>query len=116
MDTQFHVLAFASLSTSRIHEYLPKYSSFHTFCIYFHLKTVDESGLKINMIITYYSMLGMRRYKLLKKNILSKITRCLEDGADDFFLKPVNLSDVDKLKPHLLRFKVEDFCEFGRGG
>ena len=34
--------------------------------------------------------------------------RCLEEGAEDFFLKPVQLSDVSKLRPHLLRRKAEE--------
>lgn len=34
--------------------------------------------------------------------------RCLEEGAEEFFLKPVQLSDVNKLKPHLLRSKVKE--------
>lgn len=33
--------------------------------------------------------------------------RCLEEGAEEFFLKPVQLSDVNKLKPHLLRAKEQ---------
>lgn len=31
--------------------------------------------------------------------------RCLEEGAEEFFLKPVRLSDVNKLRPHLMRTK-----------
>lgn len=27
--------------------------------------------------------------------------RCLEEGAQEFFLKPVRLSDVDRLRPYL---------------
>jgi len=34
--------------------------------------------------------------------------RCLEDGADEFFLKPVQQSDVNRLRPHLLKSKVKD--------
>lgn len=30
----------------------------------------------------------------------------MEEGAEEFFLKPVQLSDVNKLKPHLLKPKV----------
>lgn len=45
------------------------------------------------------------------ENIPSRISRCLEDGAEDFFLKPVQLSDVNKLKPHLLRSKFRNFCK-----
>ncbi|XP_075646702.1 two-component response regulator ORR9-like, partial [Castanea sativa] len=37
------------------------------------------------------------------KNIPSRINRCLDEGAEEFFLKPVQLSDVNKLKPHLLK-------------
>ncbi|KAL0015666.1 hypothetical protein SO802_002735 [Lithocarpus litseifolius] len=37
------------------------------------------------------------------ENIPSRINRCLEEGAEEFFLKPVQLSDVNKLKPHLLK-------------
>lgn len=31
------------------------------------------------------------------------INRCLEGGAEEFILKPVQLSDMKKLHPHLLR-------------
>ncbi|KNA10862.1 hypothetical protein SOVF_140430 [Spinacia oleracea] len=91
----------------------------------------DESlANKVNMIITDYSMPGMTGYDLLRKikeserfrdipvvimsseNIPARINRCLAEGAEEFFLKPVQLSDVDKLKPHLLRSKVKDFCKF----
>ena len=34
--------------------------------------------------------------------------RCLEEGAEEFFLKPVQQSDVNKLKPHLLKTKVKN--------
>lgn len=92
---------------------------------------MEESlASKVNMIITDYSMPGMTGYELLRKikeserlrdipvvimsseNIPARINRCLADGAEEFFLKPVQLSDVDKLKPHLLRSKVKDFCKF----
>jgi len=37
------------------------------------------------------------------ENVPSRINRCLEEGAEEFFLKPVRLADVHRLKPHLLR-------------
>ncbi|KAJ8438770.1 LOW QUALITY PROTEIN: hypothetical protein Cgig2_009888 [Carnegiea gigantea] len=93
----------------------------------------NELGMKVNMIITDYSMPGMTGYDLLRRikaseklkdipvvimsseYIPARINRCLEDGADEFFLKPVRLSDVDKLKPHMLRSKAnKDFCKFYR--
>ena len=76
--------------------------------------------MEVNLIITDYCMPGMTGYDLLRKikestslkdipvvimsseNIPSRINRCLEEGAEDFFLKPVQLSDVNKLRPHLL--------------
>nr|GMD43020.1 two-component response regulator ARR9-like [Ipomoea batatas] len=39
------------------------------------------------------------------ENVPSRINRCLEEGAEEFFLKPVRLSDVDKLKPHMMKTK-----------
>ncbi|XP_043725455.1 two-component response regulator ARR5-like [Telopea speciosissima] len=74
------------------------------------------NGLKVNMIITDYSMPGMNGYELLKKikesstfreipvvimsseNVLPRIDRCLEEGAEEFIVKPVKLSDVKRLK------------------
>ncbi|KAF9591647.1 hypothetical protein IFM89_005228 [Coptis chinensis] len=79
--------------------------------------------VEVNLIITDYCMPGMTGYDLLKKikessslkdipvvimsseNVPSRINRCLEEGAEEFFLKPVQLSDVNRLKPHLLRGK-----------
>lgn len=34
--------------------------------------------------------------------------RCLEEGAEEFLLKPVRLSDVDRLKPHVLKQKSRE--------
>ncbi|KAG8646445.1 two-component response regulator ARR8 [Manihot esculenta] len=80
--------------------------------------------VEVNLIITDYCMPGMTGYDLLKKikessslrnipvvimsseNVPSRITRCLEEGAEEFFLKPVQLSDLNKLKPHMLKTKV----------
>ena len=38
--------------------------------------------------------------------------RCLEEGAEEFLLKPVQLSDVDKLKPHLMKAKSKEEDSF----
>lgn len=34
--------------------------------------------------------------------------RCLEEGAEEFFLKPVQLSDLNKLKPHMMKTKFKN--------
>lgn len=40
--------------------------------------------------------------------MLLKFLRCLEEGAEEFFLKPVRLADVNKLKPHMMKTKNRD--------
>ncbi|XP_004308594.1 PREDICTED: two-component response regulator ARR9-like [Fragaria vesca subsp. vesca] len=75
----------------------------------------------VKLIITDYCMPGMTGYDLLRKikeskslkdipvvimsseNEPSRINRCLEEGAEEFFLKPVKLSDVNKLRPHMMK-------------
>ncbi|KAL6987268.1 Two-component response regulator arr8 [Sarracenia purpurea var. burkii] len=85
----------------------------------------NHHEMEVNLIITDYCMPGMTGYDLLKKikessslrnipvvimsseNVPSRISRCLEEGAEEFFLKPVRPSDVNKLKPHLMKTKQE---------
>ncbi|XP_002513063.2 two-component response regulator ARR9 [Ricinus communis] len=85
-----------------------------------------HQDLQVNLIITDYCMPGMTGYDLLRKikesksfkdipvvimsseNVPSRINRCLEEGAEEFFLKPVQLSDVNKLKPHMMKGKTRE--------
>ncbi|KAB5519374.1 hypothetical protein DKX38_023693 [Salix brachista] len=66
----------------------------------------NHQEVEVNLIITDYCMPGMTGYDLLKKvkessslrnipvvimsseNVPSRITRCLEEGAEEFILKP----------------------------
>ncbi|XP_022158777.1 two-component response regulator ARR8-like [Momordica charantia] len=86
----------------------------------------DHQEVEVNLIITDYCMPGMTGFDLLKKvkessslrnipvvimsseNVPSRISRCLEEGAEEFFLKPVQLCDVNKLKPHMMKAKAKD--------
>ncbi|XP_022747783.1 two-component response regulator ARR9-like [Durio zibethinus] len=86
----------------------------------------NHQEVEVNLVITDYCMPGMTGYDLLKKikessslknipvvimsseNVPSRISRCLEEGAEEFFLKPVRLSDLNKLGPHMLKTKFKD--------
>ncbi|KAL5761947.1 hypothetical protein ACOSP7_018211 [Xanthoceras sorbifolium] len=83
--------------------------------------TNSFDGLKVDLIITDYCMPGMTGYELLKKikesstfkeipvvimsseNVLARIDRCLEEGAEDFIVKPVKLADVKRIKDCMTR-------------
>ncbi|XP_038891775.1 two-component response regulator ARR5-like isoform X1 [Benincasa hispida] len=80
----------------------------------------EKQSLKVDMIITDYCMPGMTGYELLKKikesstlreipvvimsseNVVARIDRCLEEGAEDFIVKPVKLSDVKRLREYMV--------------
>ncbi|CAL5196352.1 unnamed protein product [Lathyrus oleraceus] len=135
-ETQFHVLAVDDSIVDRmLIEKLLKTSSFQvdsaTKALKF-LGLVDDIAseihqeVEVNLIITDYCMPGMTGYDLLRKikesksfkdipvvimsseNVPSRINRCMEEGAEEFFLKPVKQSDVNKLKPHLLKSRVSE--------
>ncbi|XP_014522822.1 two-component response regulator ARR8 [Vigna radiata var. radiata] len=85
-----------------------------------------HQDVDVNLIITDYCMPGMTGYDLLRKikeskslknipvvimsseNVPSRINRCLEEGAEEFFLKPVQQADVNKLKPHLMKSRTKE--------
>ncbi|XP_050364739.1 two-component response regulator ARR17-like isoform X2 [Argentina anserina] len=84
----------------------------------------------INLIMTDYCMPGMSGYDLLKRvkvnhgsswkdipvvvmsseNVPSRISMCLEEGAEEFLLKPLQISDLKKLRPYLLKSLDQPFC------
>ncbi|CAI9300959.1 unnamed protein product [Lactuca saligna] len=78
-----------------------------------------NKGPKINLVVTDYCMPGMTGYDLLRKvkessdikeipvivvsseNVPTRIEKCLEEGAQEFILKPLKQSDVKKLRCHM---------------
>ncbi|KAI9082070.1 hypothetical protein K1719_035995 [Acacia pycnantha] len=80
----------------------------------------NNQEVDVNLVITDYCMPGMTGYDLLKKikessslrnipvvimsseNVPSRISKCLEEGAEEFFLKPVKRADLNKLRPHMM--------------
>ncbi|XVE95499.1 hypothetical protein REPUB_Repub02eG0102900 [Reevesia pubescens] len=80
----------------------------------------QQEGLKVNLIMTDFCMPGISGYDLLKRvkgsswkdvpvvvmsseNVPSRISMCLEGGAEEFLLKPLQLSDLDKIQAYLLK-------------
>ncbi|PON60053.1 Two-component response regulator [Parasponia andersonii] len=129
---QFHVLAVDdSIIDRKLIEALLKTSSYQVTMVDSGSKALEFLGLHddddddvfpISLIITDYSMPGMTGYDLLRKIKNSKnlkdvpvvimssenvADRCLEEGAEEFFMKPVQLSDVKKLKPHMLKGRAK---------
>ncbi|XP_058080146.1 two-component response regulator ORR3-like [Magnolia sinica] len=81
---------------------------------------VSSKKPKVNMIITDYCMPEMTGFDLLKRvkesstlreipvvimsseNVPNRISRCLEEGAEEFLLKPLRPSDVSRLRDHMI--------------
>ncbi|VVB02997.1 unnamed protein product [Arabis nemorensis] len=121
-ESQFHVLAVDdSLFDRKMIERLLQKSSCQVTTVDSGSKALEFLGLSEN-----YCMPGMTGYDLLKKvkesaafksipvvimsseNVPARISRCLEEGAEEFFLKPVKLADLTKLKPHMMKTKLKN--------
>ncbi|XP_019159122.1 PREDICTED: translation initiation factor eIF-2B subunit beta isoform X3 [Ipomoea nil] len=121
---KFHVLAVDdSIIDRKLIERLLRTCSYQVTVVDSGIKAMEFLGGRIeevNLIITDYSMPGMTGYELLRKvkgcsslkdipvvimsseDVPARIDRCLEEGAEEFFLKPVRQADVNRLSSHLL--------------
>ncbi|GLJ49781.1 hypothetical protein SUGI_1057180 [Cryptomeria japonica] len=130
---EFHVLAVDDSALDRkIIERLLRSSSYQVTSVDSVRKALEFLGLeddqqgingdkmKVNMIVTDYSMPELTGYDLLRRvkessrhkdipvvivsseNVESRISRYLSGGAEKFILKPVKLSDVQTLRSHML--------------
>ncbi|KAK8949921.1 Two-component response regulator ARR8 [Platanthera guangdongensis] len=63
-----------------------------------------DGGDQRGMIRRWRSVGGSRTTNLRRWTTVG----CLEGGADEFFLKPVQLSDMQKLRPHILKGKSQE--------
>ncbi|KAK4777500.1 hypothetical protein SAY87_017687 [Trapa incisa] len=90
-----------SPSVSSSHAHHVNFSQFHLF--------YDVHGVP-EILFWYQESSSLRNIPVVimsSENVPSRINRCLEEGAEEFFLKPVRLSDVHRLKPHMMKTKVK---------
>ncbi|CAD6248809.1 unnamed protein product [Miscanthus lutarioriparius] len=84
------------------------------------LEVLSLDGDNVHMVITDYCMPEMSGYELLKRvkesaelreipvvlmsseNSPTRIRRCLEEGAEEFLIKPVRASDLSRLCSRLI--------------
>ncbi|RWR84647.1 two-component response regulator ORR3-like protein [Cinnamomum micranthum f. kanehirae] len=129
--SELHVLAVDdSVLDRKLIERLLKGSSYRVTTVESGVRALELLGLgkeevcsknpKVNMIITDYCMPEMTGFDLLKRvkessalreipvfimsseNVPQRINRCLEEGAEEFLLKPLRPSDVSRLCDRML--------------
>lgn len=141
--SQLHVLAVDDSTIDRkVIEKLLKNSCYRVTTVDSGRRALDFLGLgddhnavndlQVNMIITDYCMPGISGYDLLKRvkessklkeipvvvmsseNVPSRKRRCLDEGAEEFILKPVQISDVKRLREYMSRVQEESsYCPNG---
>lgn len=133
-DSEVHVLAVDdSILDRKVIERLLHTSSYKVTTVDSGNKALEVLGIEgsrinISLIITDYSMPGMSGYDLLKRvkgssalkeipvvimsseNIPNRIQRCLDEGAEEFIMKPVQMADVKRLKEHI-RTPSSTYCK-----
>ncbi|KAF2308218.1 hypothetical protein GH714_037063 [Hevea brasiliensis] len=120
-DSKFHVLAVDdSLIDRKLIERLLKISSYQVTTVDSGSKALEFLGLheddqsnpetpsvSPNNNQESSSLRNIPVVIMSSENVPSRITRCLEEGAEEFFLKPVQLSDLHRLKPHMMKTKIK---------
>ncbi|KAG9442340.1 hypothetical protein H6P81_018194 [Aristolochia fimbriata] len=132
--SELHVLAVDDSSLDRkLIERLLKRSAYRVTTVDSGKRALELLGLgkeknyekpEVNMIITDYCMPEMTGYDLLKRikessslreipvvivsseNIPNRISRCLEEGAEEFLLKPLRPCDVSRLHSRMMRMNA----------
>ncbi|XP_072971326.1 two-component response regulator ORR6-like [Typha angustifolia] len=121
---EIHVLAVDDSSVDRaVIAKLLRSSKYRVTTVDSAKRALELLGLEpnVSMIITDYWMPEMTGYDLLKRvkessklreipvvimsseNVPNRISRCLEEGAEDFLLKPVRPSDVSRVCSRMMR-------------
>ncbi|XP_028068574.1 two-component response regulator ARR17-like [Camellia sinensis] len=79
-----------------------------------HVLAVDDSLVDrklIERLLTNYACKESSDLKEIpvvivsSKNVSTRIKKCLEEGAQEFMLKPLQQSDVKKLRCHMMKFR-----------
>ncbi|THU57898.1 hypothetical protein C4D60_Mb03t08430 [Musa balbisiana] len=117
-EAQFHVLAVDdSLMDRKLIERLLKTSSFQVTAVDSGSRALEVLGLSEDLTSSSAVSPAHNGSSSLKdipvvimssENVPSRINRCLEGGAEEFFLKPVQLSDMKRLRPHILKGKSKE--------
>ncbi|KAF3335399.1 two-component response regulator ORR6-like [Carex rostrata] len=123
-ERELHVLAVDDSPVDRaLIAMLLRSSKFRVTSVDSAQRALELLGLEpnVNMIITDYWMPEMTGYDLLKRvkesaelkkipvvimsseNVPNRISRCLQEGAEDFLIKPVRLGDVSRLCNRVMR-------------
>ncbi|KAI0493773.1 two-component response regulator ORR5-like [Dendrobium catenatum] len=121
---ELHVLAVDDSSVDRaLVAHLLRSSKFRVTTVDSGKRALDLLGMErnVSMIITDYWMPEMTGLELLRKikgsselkaipvvimsseNVPNRIRTCLDEGAEDFLLKPLQPSDVSRLCSRVLR-------------
>ncbi|MBA0775504.1 hypothetical protein Gotri_010646 [Gossypium trilobum] len=111
-EQRFHVLAVDdSVIDRKLLEKLLKASSYQVTCVESGEKALEYLGLLHHSSPASSSQHHHQGSSwkdvpvvvMSSENVPSRISMCLEGGAEEFMLKPLQLSDLHKIQAHLLK-------------